>query len=159
MANKTDGERQLVVFELAGEVYGVDIRGVREIIRMQDMTRVPDAPRFIQGIINLRGKVIPVIDLRMRFGLQATERTQDTRILVVDAGSYDMGITVDAVREVLRISESCVEAASVAVTAGRTTYLEGIAKLSDRLVILLDLDRVLSDEEHNAVTAVEAAAA
>lgn len=139
-------ERQLVVFDLAGEVYGVNIETVREIIRMQTVTGVPDAPPFVEGVINLRGRVIPVVDLRKRFALTVTEVTEESRVVVVDIGGEDIGVIVDAVTEVLRISGDSIEATSNLVTTEDSYYLEGIAKVDDRLVILLDIERALAHE-------------
>jgi len=143
---------QLVIFDLATEAYGVDIGAVREIIRMQDITRVPRTPEFVEGVINLRGKVIPVIDLRKRFALPVTEQNKDNRIVVVDIGGQDIGVVVDAVTEVLRIAADSVEPPSSVITSADSEYLLGIAKLEDRLIILLDLERVLSDEERNVLS-------
>ena len=134
MAEQGDGVRQLVVFELANEVYGINIGTVREIIRMQAVTYVPDAPDFVEGVINLRGRVIPVVDLRKRFGLPVTETTNESRVIV------------DAVTEVQRISEDSIEPATALVTTEDSYYIEGIAKVEDQLLILLDLDRALDDE-------------
>ncbi len=108
-------ERQLVVFDLANEVYGINIGTVREIIRMQTVTFVPDAPEFVKGVINLRGRVIPVVDLRKRFGLPVTEPTPESRVLVVDIAGNDIGVIVDAVTEVQRIAEIFTRAAAVPV--------------------------------------------
>jgi len=146
------GERQLVVFALAAEVYGLDIGTVREIIRMQDITHVPNAPDFVEGIINLRGKVIPVVDLRRRFGVSVAEQTRESRIVVVDIRGEDIGLMVDAVTEVMRITGDAIEPASDLITTEDSYYIQGIAKLGDRLLILLDLDRVLSKEERAALT-------
>ena len=106
-----DRERQLVIFQLAREIYGLDINWVREIITLQEITRVPGAPDFVEGVINLRGHVIPVIDLRKRFGLEASVDPRRTRIVVVDVPPHTLGLVVDAVTEVLRIAESVVEPA------------------------------------------------
>jgi len=141
-----DAEEQLVIFQLASEVYGVDIGRVQEIIRTQHITRVPRAPEFVEGVINLRGKVIPVVDLRKRFGLEGGEHGKASRIVVVEAGEHTIGIVVDAVSEVLRIPTAAVEPPSPVVTTVDSDYLRGIAKLEDRLIILLDLDAVLSQE-------------
>ena len=102
-------ERQLVIFDLAAESYGVDINAVQGIIRMQTITKVPRTPEFVEGVINLRGEVIPVVDLRKRFGLTATEETKDSRIVVVYIGGQQVGMVVDAVTEVLRISADSIE--------------------------------------------------
>src|SRR6476660_3506879 len=134
-------ERQLVVFQLGAELYGVEIARVHEIIRLQTVTRVPRAPSFVEGVINLRGKVIPVVDLRRRFGLPSAEHTRSTRIVVVEIGDQVVGIVVDGVSEVLRVNTATVEPPSPVVAGVDSEYLHGIAKLPERLVILLDLDR------------------
>jgi purine-binding chemotaxis protein CheW len=102
------GEQQIVVFDLAGEKYGADINAVREIVRMQSITSIPQAPHAIEGVINLRGKVNPVMDLRKRFGLPVSEETKDSRIVVVDIGEQDIGLIVDAVAEVNRIPSDLI---------------------------------------------------
>ena len=145
-------EKQLVVFDLATEAYGVDIGAVREIIRMQNITTVPRTPDFVEGVINLRGKVIPVVDLRKRFGLTVADQNKDSRIVVVDIGGDDIGVVVDAVTEVLRISSESVEPLSSVITTADSEYLLGIAKLDDKMVILLELESVLSDEEKSALS-------
>lgn len=144
-------EQQLVVFQVGAELYGVQIARVQEIIRLQAITRVPRAPTFVEGVINLRGKVIPVIDLRRRFGLCVSEHTRASRIVVVEISRQVVGIIVDGVSEVLRVSPSAVEPPSPVVAGVDSQYLHGIAKLDDRLVILLDLDRVLVQEELRAL--------
>ncbi len=157
-----DAERQLVVFDLAGEIYGVNIETVREIIRMQAVTFVPDAPDFVEGVINLRGRVIPVIDLRRRFGLTVTEETNESRVLVVDSEGEDLGVIVDAVTEVQRITEDSIEPVSNLVSTEQSEYIVGITKVEDQLIILLDLDRAIgnaSDQSDNEEVAATAAAA
>ena len=139
-------ERQLVVFDLANEVYGINIGTVQEIIRMQTVTYVPDAPDFVEGVINLRGRVIPVVDLRKRFGLPVTEATPESRVLVVDIAGNDIGVIVDAVTEVQRIPEASIEPTAALVTTEDSYYIEGIAKVDDRLLILLDLERALASD-------------
>ena len=144
-------ERQLVVFQLGAELYGVEIARVHEIIRLQTVTRVPRAPSFVEGVINLRGRVIPVVDMRRRFGLPTAEHTRATRIVVVEIGDQVVGIIVDSVSEVLRINSSTVEPPSPVVAGIDSEYLHGIAKLPERLVILLDVDRVLARDERRAL--------
>ena len=150
-------EKQLVVFDLAEETYGVDIGSVREIIRIQEITKVPRTPNYVEGVINLRGKVIPVIDLRKKFGFSKAENTKDTRNVVVDIGGDDIGVVVDAVTEVLRLSSDAVEPPSGVITTADSDYLLGIAKLENRLVILLDLQKALAAMDlkldHDAETA------
>ena len=146
MVDDGSGERQLVVFDLANESFGVDIDAVREIIRTQEITRVPDAPASVDGVINLRGGVIPVVDLRRRFGLPVSDITAASRVLVVDIGGESIGVVVDAVTEVLRIPESSIEAQPPIVATPQSVYIQGIAKIGDGMMILLDLDQALSSE-------------
>jgi purine-binding chemotaxis protein CheW len=144
-------EHQIVVFYLAGETYGADIHAVREIVRMQAITSVPQAPASIEGVINLRGKVNPVMDLRKRFDLTASVETKDSRIVVVDVGAQDVGLIVDAVAEVNRIPADTIEPPSSVVTTSKTDYIWGIAKFEDQMIMLLDLDKVLSSTDLDAV--------
>jgi len=147
-------EMQLVVFELGDESYGVDISRVQDINRMQEITEIPHAPESVVGVINLRGRVIPVIDLRKRFGLPDAVHTKDTRIVVVHLDGNLIGVIVDAVSQVLRIPADIVEQPSPVLAGVDSRYLRGIAKLADRLVILLDLDFVLSRREQEAISEV-----
>ena len=149
-------ERQLVVFQFGAELYGVEISRVHEIIRLQSVTRVPRLPAFVEGVINLRGKVIPVVDLRRRFGLPTADHTRASRIVVVELGDQVVGIVVDGVSEVLRVNTSIVEPPSPVVAGIDSEYLHGIAKLTDRLVILLDLDRILARDERRALETSQA---
>lgn len=147
--------QQLVVFELAGESYGVPIQRVREIIRVPAITKVPRTPEFIEGVINLRGGVIPVIDLSKRFGLQGERKTDDRRIIVVEMRDWTLGMIVDGVSEVLRVDPAMVEPPSPYIVTIATKYLAGVAKVGDRLVILLDLNNVLFDDEHERLAHLE----
>ena len=147
-------EEQLVVFDLGAESYGVEIGRVQEIIRMTSITRLPRAPEFVEGVINLRGRVIPVIDLRKRFGLPGEDEAKGSRIVVMDVADQTLGMVVDGVSEVLRISAKEVEPPSPVVTTIDSDYLRGIAKLEGRLIILLDLDRLLSWDERGQLAAV-----
>ncbi len=151
---KVHGEEQLVVFELGAEAYGVDISRVQEIIRMTAITKVPRAPEFVEGVINLRGKVIPVMDLTRRFGLPRESGSGTSRIVVVDVAEHTVGMVVDAVSEVLRMPAAQVEPPPPAVTTAEAAYLRGIAKLEERLILLLDLDRVLAWEERAQLSEV-----
>src|SRR5512147_1018792 len=136
-------ELQLVSFNIGSEEFGVDILKVQEINRMVEITRVPQAPHYVEGVINLRGKVIPIVDLRKRFNLQMKEYDKNTRIVVVDIGGTIMGMIVDAVSEVLRLPASTIEAPPEIVTGVNSEYIKGVAKLSDRLLIFLDLSKVI----------------
>lgn len=149
---------QLVTFKIADEEFGVDILRVQEIIRMMPITKVPKAPFFVEGVINLRGKVIPIIDMRRRFGMATNAHDGQTRITVMDLQGQVVGFVVDAVREVLRIKESTVEAPPQVVAGIGSDYLKGVGKLDDRLLILLDLDKLLSEAETGALGSVDDAA-
>jgi purine-binding chemotaxis protein CheW len=140
-------EQQIVVFELDNEHFGLDISVVEGIIKMQSITKMPQAPYYIEGITNLRGVVVPVMDLRRRFGLETKAWNKDTRIVVVYMNGMKVGMIVDSVSQVLRIQDEQIEPPPPMVTVGASTANRGIAKLENRLVILLDLSRVLSLEE------------
>ncbi len=142
---------QLVSFKLGGEEFGVDIMQVQEIIRMQNITAVPNAPDFVEGVINLRGRVIPIIDLRKRFGLEGKEHDKATRIVVVKVDDITVGLVVDEVSEVLRIPANTVEPPPPIVAGVESDYIKGVGKLDDRLLILLDLSKTLSREEKESL--------
>ena len=142
---------QLVTFNIAEEEFGVDILSVQEIIRLMQITTVPRAPACIEGVINLRGKVIPVIDMRKRFNLPAIERGSRTRIIVMEFGAKIVGFLVDAVSEVLRIPAGTVESAPAVVSGVGSEYIKGVGKLDDRLLILLDLDSLLEGTDLSSV--------
>lgn len=135
---------QLVTFKLGDEEYGIDILKVQEINRMTDITSMPKAPFSVEGVINLRGKVIPVVNLRKRFGLDLKEIDSQSRIIVVDIGST-VGLIVDSVSEVLRISSDTIEPPPPITGGIGSEYIMGIGKLEDRLIILLDIDKLLSE--------------
>lgn len=137
---------QLVSFRVGEEEFGLDILRVQEIIRSQQLTRVPNLPDFIEGVINLRGKVIPVIGLRKRLGLHKTDTDKKTRIVVVDVKGQILGFVVDSVSEVLRIHTDTVEPTPRLGKIERD-YIFGVGKLDTRLLLLLDLDRLMSDTE------------
>ncbi len=140
------GLLQLVSFHIGGEEFGLDILRVQEIIRIQELTRVPNSPNFVDGVINLRGKVIPVIALRKRFGLEELAHDKQTRIVVVEVRGTVLGFIVDSVSEVLRIPTDTVEPPPRLGKVERE-YVSGVGKLDNRLLILLDVDRLMSDAE------------
>lgn len=150
---KSEELLQLVSFNIGDEEFGVDILKVQEINRMLDVTRVPNAPEYVDGVINLRGKVIPIIDLRRRFGMERKEHDKNTRIVVVELGGKVVGFVVDAVSEVLRIPKSVTEPPPPIVAAIDAEYITAVGKLEDRLLILLDLEKVLSGEETKTLAA------
>jgi len=144
-------DNQIVVFELGTEHFGVAIAAVESIIKMQDITRLPHSPSFVEGVTNLRGKVLPVIDLRKRFGLPAGKDTKDNRIVVVTLEGNEVGMVVDGVSEVLTIQDANIEPAPHMTITVDSNFITGIAKLGSRLVILLDLGAVLSTKEKSAL--------
>ena len=146
---------QVVSFQLGSEEYGVDISQVQEIIRMVEITHVPRAPRFMEGVINLRGQLIPIIDLRTRFGMPRIDATKSTRIIVTEIGSKRVGIVVDSVSEVLNLPIENVEEAPEMIAGVGTEYIQGVGKLNDRLIIMLDLTMVISGDEKRELDQLE----
>lgn len=144
-------EEKLVVFELKGEAYGVEVTCVQSIIPMQSISVVPGAPAFIEGVINLRGAVVPIVDLRTRFGLPLPANHSKSVIVIVELIGLPLGLIVDKVTDVTKIAESAIEPPSPLLTSVDTAYLRGIGKFRERLVILLDLNRVFSLEEQQAL--------
>ena len=144
----SDGELlQLVSFVVGTEEFAISILSVQEINRMMQITRVPQSPPFIEGVINLRGKIIPVMDLRKRFGLDKLEDLADARIIVVEVQGRVIGFTVDRVNEVLRLAADIVEPPPSMVCSIDSDFVKGVGKLNDRLLILLDLDKLFSDTQ------------
>jgi purine-binding chemotaxis protein CheW len=144
--NMPGTELQLVSFHVGGEEFGLDILRVQEIIRVQHLTRVPNAPASINGVMNLRGKIIPVVALRRHFGLETVPADKQTRIVVVEVKGTVLGFIVDSVSEVLRISASTVEPPPH-LGKIEQEYVSGVGKIDDRLLILLDVDRLINDDD------------
>jgi CheW protein len=139
---------QMVVFQLGGEEFGVEIMKVQEIIRMPEITKIPQSPEYVEGVINLRGKIIVVINLDKRFNLRSKEVDEHSRIIVVEIGNNVVGMIVDSVNEVLRIPASNIDPAPELVTSSVSKeYITGVGKMDNRLLILLDLARVLNKKE------------
>ncbi len=150
-----DKEIQLVVFQLGNEEYGVDVSQVKEIIRMQKITKVPRSPEFVEGVINLRGQLITVIDLRKRFNITARDISDNTRIVVAEVKNNPVGMIVDSVSAVLRIPEKDIDPTPSAIaTEIDADFLKGVGKVGERLIILLDLARVLTEGEVKEVKAI-----
>ncbi len=145
-ATGSDTGGKYLTFLLDNEEYGVEILKIREIIGIMDITRVPQTPDFVEGVVNLRGKVIPVIDLRSKFGLQRTEYNDQTCIIVVDVGML-MGVIVDTVQEVHNISADDIEPPPALGASVDTSFILGMGKVKDDVKILLDIDRVLTSGE------------
>ncbi len=145
-------EEKLVLFELGGEVYGVDVTQVQSIIPMQPIITVPGAPSFVEGVVNLRGAVVPVVDLRHRFDLSLPSNGRKSVIVIAELNELQIGLVVDKVTEVTQIPESAIEPPSALLTSVDTAYLRGIGKVKDeKLVILLDLVRVFSMDEQQVL--------
>ncbi|MFZ6031787.1 MAG: chemotaxis protein CheW [Melioribacter sp.] len=138
---------QLVSFLIGEEEYGVDILLVQEIIRMMEITKVPNAPDFVDGVVNLRGRIIPVIDLRTKLGMARKEHDKNTRIIVVEVAGKTVGFIVDAVTEVLRIPANITEPPPDIVAGVNAEFIKAVGKLDDRLLILIDLEKILSTQE------------
>jgi purine-binding chemotaxis protein CheW len=131
---------QLVSFQLGQEIFAIDILGVQEIIRLTEITHVPNAPHYVEGVVNLRGKVIPIINLRTRFGLSVKEPTKDSRIVVVEVAHVILGFIVDSVEEVLRLPEACIEALPSTGRGGADECHKGVGRVNGSLLVLLDLE-------------------
>lgn len=144
---------QLVSFKIGAEEFGVDITKVQEINSMVEITKAPQAPNYVEGVINLRGKVIPIIDLRKRMGMDLKENDKNTRIVVVDIENFVMGMIVDSVSEALRIPVSTIEPPPDIATGTDAEYIQGVAKLEDRLLIFLDLSKVINIDEIRSMAA------
>jgi purine-binding chemotaxis protein CheW len=137
-------EVHIVGFQVGRETYGVPIAALHEIVRVTEITAVPDAPDYIEGVINLRGKIVSVIDLRKRFGEKATVANRKTRILVVESEGRLMGLIVDAASDVLKIPAEDVEAPPAVFQEGGLNCVTGLGKYKNRLIVLLDINRLLS---------------
>ncbi len=136
---------QLVTFRIGAEEFGIDIKTVQEINRMIDITKIPNAPPYVEGVVNLRGKIIPIVNLRKKLGFNEIDRDNATRIMVVEIENHVLGFIVDSVSEVLRIQDVNIEAAP-SIGGGDTPYIEGVLNLSDRILILLDLKTLFGQD-------------
>ena len=158
-AAKKNDDRQIVAFSLGSETYGVDISQVGEIIPIQKIVPVPRAPEFVEGIINLRGKVIPVLDLRKHFGFEKKERDEEQKIVLAESHGESIGVIVDSVSSVLRIQEDSIEPPASVIKGEGVDYIAGICKMNSSLIVLLDLTRIISDAESRSLKEVDLASA
>lgn len=142
----TDGAIQLVSFRLANEEYGLDIMSVQEIILIGQVTQMPQVPHYMEGLINLRGHILPITNLRLKFQLEAAQPTEDSRIIVLNVNDRTVGIVVDEVNEVLRVTSKQIHPAPVGVASVRHQYLAGLAKCGDRLLILLNIEEAIAED-------------
>lgn len=149
---------QLVSFSVGDELFAVDILRVQEINRMMALTKVPQSPKGVEGVINLRGRIIPVLDLREQFGFAKSERTEHTRIIVVEVRSQTIGFVVDSVYEVMRIQSNIIEPNPQFGVSIDSSYVKGVAKLDNQLLILVELDKLLDSESLGKVTKMSHAA-
>ena len=140
-------ELQIVGFRIGHETFGLPISLVHEIVRPPEITNVPHAPEYVEGVMNLRGRIVPVIDLRRRFGGAAGENSRKNRVLIVDVESKAVGLIVDSASEVLKISDAQIEPPPDVFTTAATSYVTGVAKHQGRLIILVDLNRILQNGE------------
>ncbi len=154
--DKKYSERQLIVFSIDKEEFGVNITEVNCIIKMEPITRIPNSPDFIEGVINLRGRIIVVVNLAKKLGIPEKEQDKDTRIIVVEKDDTMMGMIVDHAREAIRISEKDIESPPPLIAQKiNAEYLEGVGIIGDRLLILLDLAKILSDKEMVSIKGIE----
>ncbi|WP_184662767.1 chemotaxis protein CheW [Texcoconibacillus texcoconensis] len=154
--NETMNDMKVIVFQLKNEEYGVAVEQVRSIERVQHITRVPRTPDFVKGVINLRGVVTPIIDLRSRFNIEEVDYSDSSRVIIVSVGEMDVGLIVDNANDVIDIPANAIEPPPEVVGGLEAEYLRGVAKLEKRLLILLNLDKVLNPEEIQDLKQIEA---
>jgi purine-binding chemotaxis protein CheW len=143
--------KQLISFTVGAEEYGLELLRVKEVIRMRQITWLPKAPSCVKGIINLRGDVIPIVDLRDRFGLKAQEQTAMTRVIVVEVEGRPVGMTVDSASQVVRVPADQFDPPPKVMGQGAKDFITAVGKMGDKLVIMIDVDRILSTEEMSAI--------
>jgi purine-binding chemotaxis protein CheW len=153
-SHESDDILQLVSFNIANEEFGIDILKVEEIIRIISITQIPNTPDFIEGVVNLRGRVIPVINLRTRLGFDKKEFDNQTRVIVVEVNGMTLGFIVDSVKEVLRIPKSITEPPPAITSGLNSDYITAVGKLENRLLILLDLEKVLDLKQKEELSEV-----
>ncbi|MCF6268186.1 MAG: chemotaxis protein CheW [Melioribacteraceae bacterium] len=146
---------QLVSFKIGNEEFGVDILKVQEINRMLNITEVPNSPKFVNGVVNLRGRIIPVIDTRIKLNLPIIKHDHKTRIIIVELKGKTAGFIVDEVSEVLRIPKNITEAPPAIISGINSDYIIAVAKLEERLLILLDLEKILSTKETETLEVIQ----
>ncbi|HTU01727.1 MAG TPA: chemotaxis protein CheW [Candidatus Sulfotelmatobacter sp.] len=152
----TRGElRQFISFSVGEEEYGLELLRVKEVIRVRQITRLPKAPSFVKGIINLRGDVIPIIDLRDKFGLEAKEATATTRVIVVEVEAKLMGMVVDSASQVVRIPADQIDPPPPVLGGFSQEFITGVGKIDDRLIVLLNSDAVLTAEERTQLGSLQ----
>ena len=151
-ADSNDEVLQWVTFQLDDETYGINVMQVQEVLRYSEIAPVPGAPNYVLGIINLRGNVVTVIDTRLRFGLQTTEVTDNTRIVIIESEKQVIGILVDGVAEVVYLKTSEIDSAPNVGTDESARFIQGVSNRDDELLILVDLDKMLTDDEWDEIS-------
>ncbi len=144
-------EKQFVVFKLDNEEYGIDIMNVQEIGPYQETVKVPNVPKFIEGIINYRGSVIPIISLRKRFNMPVKEVDSDTRIIIINLNDKKIGFIVDEASQTIRLNEDNIDDTPEVISSIESKYIIGVGKLDKRLIILIDLEEILTDNEKKKI--------
>ncbi len=152
--NQTDLISQWVTFFLDGEIYGVNVLQVQEVLRVSEISPVPGAPEYVLGIINLRGNIVTVVDMRQRFGLQPKELDDLSRIVIIEVTGYVIGILVDSVAEVAYLRESSMESAPNVGSGESSRYIQGVCNRENQLLILVDLNKLLDDDEWKDVSSL-----
>lgn len=148
-------ENQYVIFKLGKEEFGIDIMNVREIVQYQESVKVPNSPSFVEGIINYRGKVIPIVCLKKKFNMEMSLRDANTRIIVINLNDRQIGFLVDEASQTVRIDESNIDPTPDVITGVERKYITGVGKLDNRLVILIDLEKVLTDDDREKIEMLE----
>ncbi len=143
--------RQLISFTVGAEEYGLELLRVKEVIRMRQITWLPKAPPCVKGIINLRGDVIPIVDLRERFGLQQEQQTASTRVIVVEVGGKPVGMVVDSASQVVRVPADQFDPTPAVMGERSRDFITAVGKTGDRLIIMIDVDRILDSEEMSQI--------
>lgn len=143
--------RQIVIFKLGNEEYGLDIKKVVEIILHQEIRKVPDVPKHIEGIVNLRGDIHPIYNLRTRFNMEAAVADEHTKIIVIRTVERNIGFIVDSVSEILSIPNGEIQDAPSIVNTGAAGYIQGVAKQDKRLIVLLDIDKLVSEKDYKVM--------
>ncbi|MFD1447139.1 MULTISPECIES: chemotaxis protein CheW [Oceanobacillus] len=155
MEKASTQDRKMIVFQLQDEEYAVPVNQIGSIERQQPITRVPQTLPYVKGVINLRGVVIPIIDLRLRFGMEETDFDANKRIIIAQINEMEVGLIVDVANDVIDIPEELIEPAPEVIGTVNADYIEGVAKVDNRLLILLDLQKVLSFQDIDVLNAVE----
>ncbi|SCG83114.1 purine-binding chemotaxis protein CheW [Proteiniborus sp. DW1] len=148
-------ENQYVIFKLCKEEFGIDIMNVREIVQYQESVKVPNSPNFVEGIINYRGKVIPIVCLKKKFGMESSIKDANTRIIVINLNDKQIGFLVDEASQTVRIDESNIDLTPDIITGVERKYITGVGKVGDRLIILIDLEKVLTDDDKEKIEMLE----